>query len=121
MMVKVDMISRNTVIQLEIDDSSQTAKDFLALLPMKLTMNNWDDREYYGVIQPLHEDGSKIPTYQNGDVTYYTAGKSLAVFFAKDDRSSQTDLIRIGRVTSDLNEFRKLGSSVQVTIQSAES
>ena len=54
-------------------------------------------------------------------VTYYTAGKSLAVFFGNAGNSSQNGLIRMGRITSDLNLFANINDSVTVTITLAES
>lgn len=119
-MVKVNLVSGSTTINLAIDDRSQTAKDFLAALPLLVTMTNYDDREFYSVIKPLSEDGPAIPTFKNGDVTYYTTGKSLAIFFGKDDQSQQPDLIKIGQVTSDLRDFKKLGQSATVTLKVAE-
>ena len=116
-MIKANLTSDNTTIKFAIDDCSQTAKDFLSILPLSLKMNNYDGREFYGVIKPLSEDGPTIPTFKNGDVTYYTTGKSLAIFFGKDNQSQQTDLIKIGEVISDLNEFKKLGQSADVKIE----
>lgn len=115
-MKQVKLTSGNVTINLEIDDSSQTAKDFLNLLPLSLSMTNYADREFYSAIKPLSEDGPSIPTFKNGDVTYYTTGKSFAIFFGKDDQSQQPDLIKIGRVTSDLSEFKKLGQKAEVKL-----
>lgn len=83
----------------------------------KISLVSYRLREFYGVIKPLSEDGPTIPTFKNGDVTYYTTGKALAIFFGKDNQSQQTDLIKIGEVTSDLNEFKKLGQSADVKIE----
>jgi NAD(P)-dependent dehydrogenase (short-subunit alcohol dehydrogenase family) len=52
-----------------------------------------------------------ISNYKNGDVTYYTGGPSFELFFAKEGQSSQGNLIRMGKVTSELSLFQQLGIS----------
>ena len=79
------------------------------------------DREYFAAIGDLPENGQAIDDFENGDLTYYTAGKSLAIFFGNADNSSQSDLIRMGKITSDLSLFDEIGDNVTVTIAVAES
>ena len=69
----------------------------------------------------MPENGAAIDDFENGDVTYYTDGKSLAIFFGNADISSQDGLIRMGRITSDLSLFDTVGESVEVTISLSES
>lgn len=80
-------------------DGSETSRAFIEMLPLTLTMNRYADREYYAAIDELPENGEAVEDFENGDVTYYTAGKSLAIFFGNADTSSQNDLIRMGRIT----------------------
>lgn len=97
-------------------DNSETTQEFLASLPRTLTMNRYGNREYYGRISPISENGERIDDFENGDVTYYPAGPSFAVFFAGDDRSSQGGLIRMGKITSDLSVFGTLDDTMEVQI-----
>ena len=101
-------------------DDSETTRAFLDLLPLTLEMRRYADREYYAAIDALPENGKSIPDFENGDVTYYTTGKSLAIFFGNADHSSQGDLIRMGKITSDLSLFETIDDSVMVTIALAE-
>lgn len=101
-------------------DDSETTKAFLNMLPMTITMDRYAEREYYTAIPELPEKGEAIPDFENGDITYYTAGKSLAIFFANADSSNQGDLIRMGRITSDLSLFDTMGRNVSVTISLKE-
>ena len=101
-------------------DDSETSRAFLDLLPMTLEMRRYADREYYAAIDVLPENGESIPDFENGDVTYYTGGKSLAIFFGNEDHSNQGDLIRMGKITSDLSLFETVNDSVKVTIELAE-
>ncbi len=105
----------DTVILAAMDDS-ETTRAFIDMLPLTLTMNRYGEREYYTSIGGLPVNGDAINDFENGDVTYYTAGSSLAIFFGNAENSSQGDLIRMGKITSDLSLFDFIGDSVQVTI-----
>ncbi|MGE4588851.1 MAG: cyclophilin-like fold protein [Acidaminococcaceae bacterium] len=111
----ITMTFGSSVVEAELDDS-ETSREFIARLPITLSMKRSDDREYYARIPKLSENGNAIPDYKNGDVTYYTGGPSLAVFFAKEGQSSQANLIRIGKITSDLSIFQQLENGVEVKI-----
>ena len=102
-------------------DGSETSRAFIKMLPLTLTMNRYADREYYAALGELPENGAAIDDFENGDVTYYTDGKSLAIFFGNADTSSQDGLIRMGRITSDLSLFDTVGESEEVTISLSES
>lgn len=101
-------------------DNSETTQAFISRLPLTLSMSRYADREYYAAIPELPENGEDIPDFENGDITYYTAGKSLAVFFGNAESSSQGDLIRMGRITSDLDAFNNMADTLEVTISLAE-
>ena len=119
-MTEITMMFGDTKITAVIDDS-ETSRAFLDLLPLTLDMRRYADREYYAAIDQLPEDGEFIPDFENGDVTYYTAGRSLAIFFGNEENSNQGELIRMGRITSDLGLFAEMSDSVTVTIEFAES
>lgn len=112
---EITMTAGDTVISTIIDDS-ETTQEFLSTLPRTIEMNRYDDREYYGRIEAISENGESITDFEDGDVTYYPAGPSFAVFFDGAERSSQSGLIRIGKITSDLAVFETLGESIEVTI-----
>lgn len=100
-------------------EKSETAAAFLDRLPLTLSMKRYADREYYAAIPALPENGEAIPDFENGDITYYTTGKSLAIFFGNAGNSHQAGLIRMGRITSDLATFASIGDSVEVAIRLA--
>lgn len=103
-------------------DDSQTSRDFLSLLPLTLDMTRFYDREYAAHLGDavISQEGEQIADFENGDVTYYVAGHALAVFFDGADRSDQSGLIRMGRITSDVEELAGLSGDAQVTITLAE-
>lgn len=100
-------------------DDSETTQAFLERLPLTLSMNRYGEREYYASIAELPENGQDIPDFENGDITYYTAGKSLAIFFGNEENSSQGDLIRMGKIISDLGVFDTMEENVSVKIETA--
>lgn len=117
---EIELAFGNTVMTAMLDDS-ETSRAFIEMLPLTLSMNRYADREYYAAIDELPENGEAIEDFENGDVTYYTDGKSLAIFFGNADTSSQSGLIRMGRITSDLGLFDTVDESVEVTISLLES
>lgn len=117
---EIELAFGDTVMTAVLDDS-ETSRGFIRMLPLTLTMNRYADREYYAALGELPENGAAIDDFENGDVTYYTDGKSLAIFFGNADTSSQDGLIRMGRITSDLSLFDTVGESEEVTISLSES
>ncbi len=115
----ITLTSGDTVITATLDNS-ETTQAFLATLPRTISMNNYADREYYGRIEALPENGEAISDYENGDVAYYPAGPSFAVFFANADSSNQSGLIRMGKITSDLSAFSSLEKTAKILIEIAD-
>ena len=105
------------VITARVDDGP-TSRGFLGLLPMTVIMQRYGDREYYG--KPGHAfsvEGKHQSHFSNGDLAYWAPGGSLAVFFAREGQSSISDLIVMGKVTSDLSLLDQLGRSIEMTIE----
>lgn len=76
----ITITSGTTVITATLNDS-QTTKEFIEMLPLTIGMTRFYDREYAGGLgQALSEEGEELADFSNGDVTYYTAGQSLAIF-----------------------------------------
>jgi len=112
----ISMTVGDVVISATLEDS-ETTREFIATLPRTISMTRYDDREYYGKVgKRLSEDGPQIPDYSDGDITYYVPGGSFAVFFDKEEESSLSGLIRMGRVESDLSVFSGLAHNVDMRI-----
>lgn len=114
-------IGGDTKVMASLDDS-ETSRDFLSLLPLTIDMTRFYDREYAGSLSPasLSRNGEEIDDFENGDVTYYVAGNALAIFFDKETESDQGGLIRMGKITSDLDILINLPGDTQMTITLAE-
>lgn len=96
---------------------SETTRDFIKLLPLRINMTNFYDREYAAALgTEISTNGENIDDFSNGDITYYIAGNALAIFYNNEENSSQSGLIRIGRITSDLSDFAELGEKPEFYI-----
>lgn len=116
----ITMTVGNTVITATLDDSA-TTRDFIKSLPVTMKMIRWGNREYYGkVAKRLSEDAQKRNRFANGDVAYWAPGGSFAVFFNDTGNTSISDLIVMGKVTSDLKAFDTLEESVDMRIEVAK-
>lgn len=117
---QITMTVGNTVIAATLDDSA-TTRDFVKSLPVTMKMTRWGNREYYGkVANRLSEDAQKRNRFANGDVAYWAPGGSFAVFFNDTGNTSISDLIVMGKVTSDLKAFDALEDSVDMRIAVAK-
>jgi len=109
----------NTVFNATLNDNT-TARDFIGALPITLKMTRWGDREYYG--KPglkLSDQSPKRNGFDNGDVAWWPSGGSFAIFFNNKVNPDISDLIVIGKISSDLKPFDTLGEVVEMRIELA--
>lgn len=108
-----------TVITAELADHA-TSRDFLRQLPMTVRMTRSGEREYHGRPDaPIATDGPKQTRFDNGDLGYWAPGGYLAIFLDKTVKPEIKDLIVMGKVTSELDAIKRLGPSVEMTIDRA--
>ncbi|CAN5726975.1 hypothetical protein BH10PSE18_BH10PSE18_30610 [soil metagenome] len=89
-----------------------TSRDFLHRLPMTLRMIRSDEREYHGRPDvPLSVEGPRQTRFEDGDLGYWTPGGYLAVFLDRTVRPEISDLIVMGKVTSELAALRRPGAN----------
>jgi hypothetical protein len=107
------------MITAELADNA-TSRDFLARLPMTVTMTRSGEREYHGRPDtPISVDGPKQGRFDNGDLGYWAPGGYLAIFLDNTVKPEITDLIVMGKVTSDLASIKRLGPLVDISIERA--
>jgi hypothetical protein len=97
---------------------SPTARDFIALLPLTLTMNDLFKREKFGHLpRPISTDGKPTHTYALGDIAYWPPGPDVAIYYDHDGEPiPDPGIIVIGKIGSELNAFNMSGA-VQVTME----
>ena len=121
--------AENMKIRLRIKDrvltatliDSKTARDFISLLPVKLTMNDLFGREKFAHLpRALSEDGVRTQTYEIGDLAYWSPGPDLAVYYHHDGQSLPAPgIIVIGKIDSGV-ESLKVAGSAKVTVELAD-
>ena len=66
---------------------SKTAKDFVSLLPLTLTMNDLFGREKFGHLpRPISTEGKRTHTYEVGDIAYWSPVPDVAIYYRNDAR-----------------------------------
>jgi 4-carboxymuconolactone decarboxylase len=121
--------AENMKIRLKIKDrvltgtliDSKTARDFISLLPVKLTMNDLFGREKFAHLpRTLSEDGVRTDTYEIGALAYWSPGPDLAIYYHHDGQSLPAPgIIVIGKIDSGVEALNVAGS-VKVTVELAD-
>lgn len=114
--VKITLTTGNKVVP-AILYNTLPAKDLMAKLPVTVTLNR-GPIDYCGGIDPINYKGADVQTgYHNGDLAYWPPGQDFVIFIEKEEISSKvSDLVIIGKITSDISEVRELGSTINVAI-----
>lgn len=100
--------------------ANPTARDFLAALPLDVPMTRLREREYYGRLpKALSSDGPRQEGFANGDIGYTAKSHYFAVFYDNSRDPEISDLIVIGRMTSDLSVFEGLAPDVTFRLERA--
>jgi hypothetical protein len=110
------MVNDKTVSARVID--SPTARDFIALLPLTVTMNDLFRREKFARLpRPISTGGNHTHTYALGDIAYWPPGPDVAIYYDHDgERIPDPGIIVIGKVSSGLNALN-LPGAVKVSIE----
>ena len=96
-----------------------TARDFLSMLPLTLTLEDYASTEKVGYLpRKLSTAGAPAGSDPSvGDITYYAPWGNLAIFYK--DFGYASGLIRLGRFNSGI-EALSVPGSLQVTIERVE-
>jgi hypothetical protein len=88
-----------------------TARDFITLLPLTLTMNDLFKREKFGSLpRAISNDGKHTHSYALGDIAYWPPGPDVAVFYRHDGEAiPEPGIIVLGKVTSGLEALKVRG------------
>jgi hypothetical protein len=96
---------------------NETARDFLSVLPLKVSMNDLFGREKYGDLpKALSENGPTKKRYEIGDIAYWSPDHQFAVYYHQDGKSIPSPgIIPIAKIDTGAQAFNVPGS-VNVTI-----
>lgn len=93
------------------------AKDLISRLPVTVSLNR-GPVDFCGGIKPIKHGKSDAQVgYRSGDLVYWIPGQDFVIFTKdKEDSSGGPDMVVLGKVESDIEEIKKLGGTIKVTI-----
>jgi hypothetical protein len=73
-----------------------TTREFVGLLPMEITLSDWDQREYYISRQLSYDEADVQTTYAPGEFTYWCGGWITAYYDTNEDTVIEAGSVVIG-------------------------
>ena len=118
--MKINIKIGGKVLTARLADNA-TARDFVSLLPLNLSMNDLFGREKYGDLpKPLSEKGPRENRYEVGDIAYWSPAHQVAIYYHRDGESIPSPgIIPIANIDAGTEAFNVPGS-VKVTIEIAK-
>ncbi|PKU24124.1 hypothetical protein CWS72_13140 [Telmatospirillum siberiense] len=97
---------------------SETARDFVSLLPLTLTMEDLFGREKFAHLpRAISEGGQRTRTYAVGDLIYWSPGPDVAIYYRHDGQTVPSPgIITIAKIESGMQALNVSGS-VKVTLE----
>ena len=98
-----------------------TARDFVSVLPLSVSMKDLFGREKYcDLPKALCENGPRKNTYEVGDIAYWSPDHQFAIYYRQDGESIPSPgVIPIAKIDAGAEAFDVPGS-VKVTIEVAK-
>ena len=115
--MKIRLSVNNKVLTATLADN-KTARDFISLLPLTLTMNDLFGREKYARLpRAISQEGKRTHTYPNWRPAYWSPSHDVAVYYRQDDEKiPEPGIIVFGKIDSGVAALDVAGS-VKVTIE----
>ncbi|MGG2296731.1 cyclophilin-like fold protein [Aeromonas veronii] len=116
--MNIKMTIAGQIITATLEDS-HSARDFFAMLPLALPLEDYADTEKIAYLpRKLTTQGAPKGIDPNvGDLTYYAPWGNLAIFYR--DFGYSTGLIKLGRIESGLSHLTTT-SAASITIEAIE-
>ncbi|WP_159159093.1 cyclophilin-like fold protein [Aeromonas veronii] len=116
--MNIKMTIASQIITATLEDS-HSARDFFAMLPLTLPLEDYADTEKIAYLpHKLTTQGAPKGIDPNvGDLTYYAPWGNLAIFYR--DFGYSTGLIKLGRIESGLSHLTTT-SAASITIEAIE-
>lgn len=109
--MRIQMILDGTVIATATLDKNESASDFIALLPLTLTLKDYEATEKIADLPHTLSVKGAPKTYKPlaADISYYAPWCNLAIFYKDGHLSS--GLVRLGRIDSGLEILQHTGGT----------
>ena len=107
--IKIKVTAGNQVLAATLIDNA-TSRNLISKFPLTVPMKNLYSREMvYRFPEPLPASEPRQGGYEVGDLSYWTPGHSLVIFYAQNGEVI-SNLQKIGRIDSGLDFFRSIGA-----------
>jgi hypothetical protein len=118
--VKININIGGKILTATLADSA-TARDFVSVLPLNVSMKDLFGREKYGDLpKALSENGPRKHRYEVGDIAYWSPNHQFAVYYHQDGESIPSPgIIPIAKMDGGTEAFNVSGS-VKVAIELAK-
>jgi hypothetical protein len=95
-------------VDVTIDQDSPATGDFLAMLPLTLTMKEFNGREKIADLpRELNYEGSPGSDPENGDLIYYTPWHNLGFYYNAAGIGYSDQTIHLGRYDATVQELAR--------------
>ncbi|WP_271166329.1 cyclophilin-like fold protein [Brevundimonas intermedia] len=108
--MRIRIIAADRTLTAVLDDN-ETARDFASLLPLTLTLEDFNRTEKIADLPRKLSTAGAPPGADPkvGDIAYYAPWGNLALFYR--DFSYSRDLVRLGRLEGDPQGLAELGAA----------
>src|SRR5213596_203974 len=108
--MKIRLSVNNKVLTATLADN-KTARDFISLLPLTLTMNDLFGRAKYARLpRAISQEGKRTHTYQIGDLAYWSPSHDVGVYYRPDgEKIPEPGIIVIGKIDSGVEALNVQG------------
>ena len=119
---QIKIVSDDMELTAQLNDSP-SAKALVQNLPLELQMTRWGD-EYYGACGVSVDEGLDARELMEvGELAIWPPGSALCIFFGptpasvEDEPRAASKVNPIGRINSGAQALKKLGPSIQMSVQ----
>ena len=122
--MKIRIKSNGTEAEAELKNTP-TAKAIYEKLPVESTASTWGNEVYFEIPVSLAAEEDAKDIVEKGDIAYWPQGECFCIFFGKtpasiDERPKAASKVNVfGKITGNLNFFRKINDGDKITIGKA--
>jgi hypothetical protein len=118
--MKIRISIADKVVTATVADNA-TARDFVSVLPLKVSMKDLFGREKYANLpKALSENGPRTTSYEVGDIAYWSPAHDVAIYYKQGGESIPSPgIIPIAKIDAGAEAFNVPGS-LKVMIEIAK-
>lgn len=110
--------AESTTVELTVDEDNPAVRDFLSMLPLTLTLEEFNGREKIAYLpRELAHEGSPGSDPEDGDLIYYIPWGNIGFYYSTAGISYSDQAIHLGSYNASLDQLKQLeGQDVTVEI-----